>query len=105
VLHSELVTGGSQITLGGGGSLVLNSWAHVAATYDGSMLRVYLNGTEVASQPRTGAIDTSTGPLRIGGNSIWPGEFFNGLVDDVRVYSRALTAEEIQVDMNTPVGP
>jgi hypothetical protein len=39
-----------------------------------------------------------TGALRIGGNSIWS-EWFNGLVDEVRVYNRALTATEIKSDM------
>ncbi len=43
--------------------------------------------------------------LRIGGNSVW-GEYFAGLIDEVRVYNRALTAAEIQQDMQTPVsGP
>jgi Concanavalin A-like lectin/glucanases superfamily len=46
----------------------------------------------------------STGPLRIGGNSIWT-EWFNGLIDNVRVYNRALSATEIQTDMNTRVTP
>jgi hypothetical protein len=41
----------------------------------------------------------STGVLRIGGNAIWP-EFFAGLIDEVRVYDRALTATEIGADMN-----
>jgi hypothetical protein len=42
--------------------------------------------------------------LRIGGNSIWT-EWFNGLIDEVRVYNRALTAAQIQTDMNTSVTP
>jgi hypothetical protein len=41
--------------------------------------------------------------LRIGGNSVW-GEYFAGLVDEVRIYSRSLSQTEIQTDMNTPVG-
>ena len=44
----------------------------------------------------------SSGVLRIGGNSVW-GEYFAGLIDNVRVYSRALSASEIQSDMNTRV--
>ena len=43
-------------------------------------------------------------PLRIGGNAVW-GEYFSGLIDEVRIYNRALTAAEIQADMNTPIGP
>jgi hypothetical protein len=51
----------------------------------------------------TGAIKTSTGALRIGGNSIW-GEWFAGQIDEVRVYNKALTAAQIQADMTAPVG-
>jgi hypothetical protein len=80
----------------------LNSWTHVAATYDGTTLRVYANGVQQASKAVSGAIDTSTGALRIGGNSIW-GEWFAGLIDDVRVYNRALTTTELQTDMTTSV--
>src|SRR6185436_13502852 len=73
------------------------------ATYDGATLRFYVNGTQVASKAQTGGIPASTGPLRIGGNSIWS-EWFRGLIDEVRVYARALTAGEIQADMATPIG-
>jgi hypothetical protein len=41
--------------------------------------------------------------LRIGGNTIWS-EWFSGLIDEVRVYNRALTGAEIQADMSTPLG-
>ena len=51
----------------------------------------------------TGALLISTGALRIGGNSVW-GEFFQGRLDEIRIYNRALTPAEIQTDMNTPVG-
>jgi hypothetical protein len=47
-------------------------------------------------------MSTSTSALRMGGNSVW-GEWFNGIMDEVRVYSRALTVSEIQFDMNTPI--
>ena len=44
----------------------------------------------------------STGSLGIGGNAVW-GEYFKGLIDEVRVYNRALSAGEIQTDMVTPI--
>ena len=78
-------------------------WVHVAATYDGATLRTFVNGAQVASAAAAGSIQTSTMPLRIGGNSIW-GEYFKGAIDEVRIYNRALTAAEIQADMTTPVG-
>ncbi|MFI7228439.1 LamG-like jellyroll fold domain-containing protein [Nonomuraea angiospora] len=84
-------------------NLPLNTWSHVAATYDGSTLRMFVNGTQVATNPTGGNLRTGTSPLRIGGNS-GSGEYFSGLIDEVRVYNKALTAAEITADMNTPVG-
>ena len=46
----------------------------------------------------------STGALRIGGNGTWSDEWFAGLIDEVRVYNRALSASEIQADMARPIG-
>ncbi len=80
----------------------VNAWTHVALTYDGTIVRLYVNGTQVATRNQTGAIQTSSNPLWIGGNQPY-GEFFNGLIDEVRVYNRALDQGEIQSDMNTPL--
>ncbi len=87
----------------GSAQLALNTWAHLAATYDGSTLKMYVNGTLATSLAQSGSINVSSGVLRIGGDSLW-GEYFNGLIDEVRVYNRALTQAQIQTDMNTPVG-
>jgi hypothetical protein len=83
-------------------AIPLNTWSHVAATYDGTTLRLYVNGVQVGSRAQTGTLRTTTGPLRLGGNDLW-GEYFHGIMDDVRIYNRALTQTEIQTDMNTPV--
>jgi glucose/arabinose dehydrogenase/chitodextrinase len=80
----------------------VNVWTHVALTYDGAMLRLYVNGAQVASGAQGGSIQTPTTPLRIGGNVPY-GEYFQGLIDEVRVYNRALSVTEIQTDMNTPL--
>ena len=80
----------------------VSTWTHVAMTYDGVTLRLYVNGTQVTTRATTGAIQTTNSPLWIGGNQPY-GEFFNGLIDDVRVYNRALTQTDIQTDMNSPV--
>ena len=84
------------------GQLALGVWTHVACTYDGTTIRLYLNGTQVASKAQTGNMATSTNPLQIGGDSIY-GQYFAGIIDEVRVYNRALSATEIQQDMITPV--
>ena len=88
--------------LSGPAALPLNTWSHLAATYDGVTLRLYINGAQVSSEPNTGSIITTTGALRIGGT--WAGEFFRGLIDEIRIYNRALSPSEILTDMNTRVG-
>src|SRR5262249_20434970 len=87
----------------GSSGLAPGAWSHLALTYDGTTLRLYVNGTLVGSQAKTGAITTSTNQLQIGGDSIY-GQYFSGAIDDVRVYNRPLSAAEIQSDMSTPLG-
>jgi hypothetical protein len=82
--------------------LPANTWSHLAGTYDGTTLRLYVNGVQVASRAQTGSIATTTDPLQIGGDSFF-GQYFQGTIDEFRIYNRALTATEIQNDMNTPV--
>jgi len=96
-------TGGSFGTTYGTATLAVNTWTHLAATYDSAALRLYVNGVQVSSVARTAPITTSTNPLQIGGNSLF-GQFFQGTIDDVRVYNRALSQAEIQTDMGRPVG-
>jgi hypothetical protein len=87
----------------GTAALPLNTWSHLAATYDGTALRLYVNGAQIQSRALTGAITTSNNPLHIGGNAVW-GEYFAGLIDEARIYNRALSPTEVQADMNAPVG-
>ena len=87
----------------GTAALAANTWTHLATTYDGANLRLYVNGTLVKTLAQTGNIAVSTGALRLGGNSIW-GEWFAGTLDDVRIYNKALTAAEIQADMTRGAG-
>ena len=82
--------------------LAASTWTHIAATYNGTTLAVYVNGSQAGQLVTTGPIIVGTGALRIGGNSVW-GEWFQGDIDEVRVYNRALAATEIQADMNRPV--
>ncbi|MCI0703401.1 MAG: DUF4082 domain-containing protein [Planctomycetia bacterium] len=87
----------------GASQLALNTWSHLAATYDGATFSLYVNGTLVSSQSVTGSLQTSNGVLRIGGNSVY-GDYFQGQIDDVRVYNRALSHSEILADLSTPIG-
>ncbi len=83
-------------------ALPLNTWSHIAVTYDGALMSFYLNGALVSSTAVSGAITASTDALTIGGNS-YSGQNWMGLVDEVRIYNRALGVAEIQTDKDTPL--
>jgi hypothetical protein len=86
----------------GATALGLGTWTHVAGTYDGATLRFSVNGAQVATRALTGSLASGTGPLSIGGNGVWV-EWFQGRIDEVRVYNRALSAADIQGDMTRAV--
>lgn len=82
--------------------LPVNAWSHLAATYNGSLLRLYLNGNEVSNRAETDSLPTSGGPLSVGGDALF-GQFFTGRIDEVLIYNRALSAAEVQHDMANPI--
>jgi regulation of enolase protein 1 (concanavalin A-like superfamily) len=80
------------------GPLSGNTWYHLAASFDGTAMKAYLNGTLITTTPAVGVPDAEVGTLKLGRHST-AAQFFNGTVDDARVYNRALTVEEIQKAM------
>jgi hypothetical protein len=73
-------------------------WHYILLSYDGSLLRLDIDGEKQISTKNTnGAIPDTTGdqPLRIGANSLEEDKFFTGYIDDVRIWNRGLTDEEI----------
>ena len=92
----------SEVGLAGTAALPLNTWAHLAVTFDGTTMRMFVNGVQVSTRALTESIVVSDQPLRIGGNAL-VGEYYIGMIDEVRIYNRALTAAEIQSDMTTPI--
>jgi Concanavalin A-like lectin/glucanases superfamily len=113
-LHAYALNGSAGSSLGEvvtnnfhtahGPALGANSWSHVAVTLSQGSVRFYVNGSLASTAAAPGTVSNSSGPLRIGGNAIW-GEYFGGLIDELRVYNRALTAAEIQTDMSSAVAP
>ncbi|MCH8120793.1 MAG: discoidin domain-containing protein, partial [Planctomycetes bacterium] len=71
-------------------------WHHFAGTYDGTEGRIYVDGVLDASTPASGQINIEPENLWIGNNSQNTDRQLHGLMDDVRLYNRALTQEEIQ---------
>jgi hypothetical protein len=71
-----------------------NVWQHVAGVYTGSSIQLYVNGNLVASTPASGTLQQSARPVVIGGHSGSSGGF-NGVIDHVYLYGRALSSAEI----------
>lgn len=75
--------------------LSTGTWYHVVGTYDGTNLRLYINGVLSDTSPKTGAVADSSIGVTIGQYGDADNKF-SGVIDDVRVYSRALTATEVK---------
>lgn len=101
--HQPNVQVGGLLQLTGVTQVPPSRWTHLAGTYDGQYLRLFVDGVLVSMEPRAGAIPITGGPLRIGGNSRW-GDYFTGYIDEVRIYNRALSEAEISADSKIPVG-
>lgn len=90
--------GSGAVMLEAPSAIPLNQWTHLAVSFDGTK-RLYVNGALVASQGGLGALvyDPAAVPVIIGGD--WarsaPVDLFNGQIDEVALYSRALSAAEV----------
>ena len=72
-------------------TLQVGVFQHIAGSYDGSVMRLYLDGVEVGSLPITGTVDQGFGALFSSGD-----ETMDGVLDEIQVFDRALTASEIR---------
>lgn len=72
----------------------IGKWYHVVGTYDGSSLKIYVNGQLENSINHSGPINQLTGDLYIGRRNT-PGREFNGVLDELAIWSRALNEQEI----------
>lgn len=78
--------------------------AFLALTYDGTTLKLYVNGVLVTSQAGGGTIVSNSGAVAIGSNGTG-GEFLQGIIDEVRIYNAPLTLAEIGTDKITSINP
>lgn len=92
--------GSNHVSLGGS-EVVLNSWTHLAATYDGSEMHFYINGKESGST-KSKFVPNKACPLRIGAGNTEanPDDFFPGEITEVRIWNQARNAERIQASMS-----
>jgi hypothetical protein len=80
-----------------GVAIPLNTWIHLAATYDAATLTLYRDGVQVATGAIAGNMTSPTANTGIGARNSWDQHWFQGLIDDVRIYQRALSTNEVQV--------
>ncbi len=76
--------------------LGLNTWYHVAGVYDGSTMKLYLNGGLISTTNVSGTHSVSDGLLNIGENPTWNNRYFTGIMDEFRIWEVARTEQEIQ---------
>jgi hypothetical protein len=90
-----VVDGGGWRYFDGATIMQLNTWYHVAMTYDGATLKAYVNGALDGSMPVSGKIVRTSERVRIGAAGNTHKYDFQGLIDEADVFNRALSAEEV----------
>jgi Concanavalin A-like lectin/glucanases superfamily len=91
--YSYIDLDSAAVATGVPGLLTAGSWQHVAAVMSGTTATIYINGVSVLSHPQGFTPQVTSNTLRIGVD--YPTRFFNGSIDDVRIYTRALSSVEI----------
>lgn len=94
----QLAGGGQQNEVTGSTQLQTNKWYHLAVVYDGAIIKLYVNGK------LDGSISAARGPINLKSNSFFIGEscrnrYLDGIISEVRVWKRALTAQEVENNM------
>jgi len=87
---------GSQHSCSVGEDPVIGKWTHVAATWDGEVMRLFQNGKLRSSARFQGTVSESGGPLLVGSHTLKNQGMFRGAIDELRIYNRALSDAEIE---------
>jgi hypothetical protein len=95
-----------EFTIEHTGDFQLGVWQHFAFTYDGALLRLYINGSQVDSLPANGTLANSGGDLMIGHIDFQEFTFgMTGKIDEVGLWNKKLTVEEINCIIDTKISP
>ncbi len=89
--------GGVEDNVYSSGSFGTSEWIHVIGTYDGTQMKLYVNGQLEGSLAKSGSINQHGNGTTIGGNIFyaWSDYWFQGSIDDVGIWNRALSEEEV----------
>jgi len=88
--------GPNNIVVNNGEGVLLNTWNHFSGTYDGTIAKLWKNGVLIADQQTGISLIVSDEPFYFGKEFNSMGRFFKGIIDDIAIYNRALTEQEIQ---------
>ena len=95
--HFRIYNGTAQTNCGSSNTVSLDAWQHVVAAYDKEHLRLYKNGEQIGTPIACNwSISTTDENLWIGGRSTLGSQRFNGLIGEIAIYDRALSAIEIK---------
>lgn len=95
----------TQFTVTSGSVLTASTWQHVAATYDGSTVRLFHNGRQVYEEARTETIASNNSAVVIGGYINLSAYWWDGRIDEARIYNKALSTSEVQRLYSWAPGP
>lgn len=85
----------SDMDSGDGNELALGFWWYVTMVHDGEFDIIYIDGEEVNRKPVQGVLNSTSKPFGIGNNSVDGGQYFPGALDEIKIYNKALTGDEI----------
>jgi hypothetical protein len=89
-------SGNVEKSVTGGSAISTTQWTNVAMVRNGTTLSYWVNGVSVASTTVSSLpVVASSGILAIGGHTFWGGEWYSGVLDDVRLYNAALTSSQL----------
>ncbi|MFM7155575.1 MAG: LamG-like jellyroll fold domain-containing protein, partial [Bacteroidota bacterium] len=91
----------SDMDSGDGNEMVPGFWWHVVMTHDGVNDKIYVNGQLANTKPAAGKLNSTGRPLGMGGNPVEGGQYFNGALDELKIYNKSLTGGEAQHLFNT----
>jgi hypothetical protein len=97
--HLNIVTSTGRTDLSASAPIPLNTWVHLAGTYDGTTMRLFQNGLQIASVSKSGGILSSSNILTIGNNGTASG--WKGQIDELAIYTRAADVAEIKDIFNS----
>ena len=102
VSHGGAGTGASVTSVS---SLPMGTWTHVVGTYDGSYLRLYINGSQDAQAATSGSIVNTNQDVVIGADTAAATEYFNGMLDEVRISTSGRSADWIATEYRNESSP